>query len=53
MKKEVRIELSLDELNEIYYVMGKMFLDKNLHLAKYEIVEQVLDKVRDKIDEHA
>lgn len=53
MEKEVRIELNLEELNEIYYVLGKTFLDKNLYLAKYEVVEQVLDKVRDKINNHA
>jgi len=50
MAKKVRIELSLDELNEIYYVFGKTFLGKTYSLANYEVVEKVMDKVRDVIE---
>jgi len=51
MKKKIRIELSLDELNEIYYVFAKTWLDKPYKLAKYNIVEEVMDKVKDKIEQ--
>ena len=50
MKKKVRIELSLDELNEIYYVFAKTWLDKPYKLAKYDVVEKIMDQVREKIE---
>lgn len=50
MEKKVQIELSLEELNEIYYVFAKTWLDKPYVLAKYEVIEKVMDQVREKIE---
>jgi len=50
MEKKVQIELSLEELNEIYYVFGKTFLGKTYALANYELVEQIMDKTRELIE---
>ena len=50
MEKKVRIELSLDELNEIYYVFARTWLDKPYKLAKYDVVEKIMDQVREKIE---
>ena len=50
MEKKIRIELSLEELNELYYVFAKTWLDKPYKLAKYNVVEKVMDQVREKIE---
>lgn len=50
MEEKIRIELSLEELNEIYYVFGKTWLDKPYKLAKYNVIEKVMDQVRDLIE---
>ena len=49
MEKKIRIELSLEELNELYYVFAKTWLDKPYVLAKYDVVEKVMDQVREMI----
>ena len=50
MNKKVRLELSFEELHEIYYVMSIASIKKNLNLAKYNVVSNVVDKVGNKID---
>jgi hypothetical protein len=50
MEEKIRIELSLEELNEIYYMFGKTWLDKPYKLAKYNVIEKVMDQVRDLIE---
>jgi len=50
MKKKIRIELSLEELNEVYYVFAKTYLDKPYKLAKYNVVEKVMDYVREELE---
>jgi hypothetical protein len=51
MEKKIQIELSLEELNEIYYVFGKTFLGKTYALANYELVKQIIDKTRELVKE--
>ena len=50
MEKKIQIELSLEELNEVYYVFGKTWIDKPYKLAKYDVVEKIMDQVREKIE---
>ena len=50
MEKKIRVELSLEELNEVYYVFAKTWLDKPYKLAKYDVVEKIMDQVREKIE---
>lgn len=49
-KKNIRIDLSLEELNEIYYVFAKTYLDKPYALANYTVVEKVMDRMRDELE---
>ena len=50
MEKKIRVELSLEELNEVYYVFAKTWLDKPYKLAKCDVVEKIMDQVREKIE---
>lgn len=50
MEKKIRIELTIEELNEVYYVFAKTWLDKPYRLAKYDMVEKIMDQVREKIE---
>jgi hypothetical protein len=44
------MELTLQELNEIYYCLGKVLTLNEVNLANTSLVEQIRDKVRDEID---
>jgi hypothetical protein len=44
------MELTLKELNEIYYCLGKVLALTDINLANTSLVEQIRDKVRDEID---
>ena len=45
-----RMELTLNELNEIYYCLNKVSEVKNTSLINYKLVSEIVDKVRDEID---
>ena len=61
MEKKIRIELSLEELNEVYYVFAKTYLDKPYKLDEfiaycdnlltnppvYPIINKIIPKLRD------
>jgi len=44
------MKLTLKELNEIYYCLNKVSQVKDNAFINYELVEQIIDKVRDEID---
>jgi hypothetical protein len=44
------MKLTLKELNEIYYCLGKVLTLNEINLANISLVEQIRDKVRDEID---
>jgi hypothetical protein len=44
------MELTLNELNEIYYCLNKVSEVKNTSLINYKLVSEIIDKVRDEID---
>ena len=44
------MELTLQELNEIYYCLGKVLKLNEVNLVNTSLVEQIRDKVRDEID---
>jgi hypothetical protein len=44
------MELTLAELNEIYYCLTKVSEVKNTSLINYKLVNEIIDKVRDEID---
>jgi hypothetical protein len=44
------MELTLNELNEIYYCLNKVSEVKNNTLINYKLVNQIADKIRDEID---
>ncbi len=44
------MKLTLKELNEIYYCLGKVLTLNEVNLANTSLVEQIRDKVRDEID---
>ena len=44
------MKLTLKELNEIYYCLGKVLSLTDVNLANTSLVEQIRDKVRDEID---
>jgi hypothetical protein len=44
------MKLTLKELNEIYYCLGKVLTLNEVNLANISLVEQIRDKVRDEID---
>ena len=43
------MELTLAELNEIYYCLNKISKVKDNAFINYKLVEQIVDKVRNKI----
>jgi len=47
MEKKVRIELTIEELNELYYVLGMADMKKDLKMAKYWLIEQLQLKIGD------
>jgi hypothetical protein len=44
------MELTLQELNEIYYCLGKVLKLNEVNLVNTSLVEQIRDKVCDEID---
>jgi hypothetical protein len=44
------MELTLQELNEIYYCLGKTLHAEGINFANKDLVNQIADKVRDEID---
>jgi hypothetical protein len=44
------MELTLAELNEVYYCLTKVSEVKNTSLINYKLVNEIIDKVRDEID---
>jgi hypothetical protein len=44
------MNLTLQELNEIYYCLGKVLKLNEVNLVNTSLVEQIRDKVRDEID---
>jgi hypothetical protein len=44
------MKLTLKELNEIYYCLGKVLTLNEVNLANTSLIEQIRDKVRDEID---
>jgi hypothetical protein len=44
------MELTLKELNEMYYCLTKVSEVKNTSLINYKLVNEIIDKVRDEID---
>jgi len=44
------MKLTLKELNEIYYCLGKVLTLNEVNLANISLVEQIRDKIRDEID---
>jgi hypothetical protein len=47
------MELTLAELNEIYYCLTKVSEVKNTSLINYKLVNQIADKVRNEIERQA
>lgn len=45
MEKKIRIELTNEELNELYYVLGMADLNRNLGMAKYGLIENMIEKI--------
>jgi hypothetical protein len=44
------MELTLAELNEMYYCLTKVSEVKNTSLINYKLVNEIIEKVRDEID---
>jgi hypothetical protein len=44
------MKLTLKELNEIYYCLGKVLALTDINLANTSLVEQIRDKIHDEID---
>jgi hypothetical protein len=44
------MQLTLQELNEVYYCLTKVSEVKNTSLINYKLVNEIIDKVRDEID---
>jgi hypothetical protein len=45
------MELTLAELNEVYYCLTKVSEVKNTSLINYKLVNEIIDKVRDEIEQ--
>lgn len=45
MEKKIRIELTNEELNELYYVLGMADLNRNLGMAKYDLIEKMIKQI--------
>ena len=44
------MQLTLKELNEIYYCLGKTLQAEGINFANKDLVNQIADKIRDEID---
>jgi hypothetical protein len=44
------MEFTLQELNEIYYCLGKTLQADGINFANKDLVNQIADKIRDEID---
>ena len=44
------MKLTLQELNEIYYCLGKTLQAEDINFANKNLINQIADKVRDEID---
>jgi translation initiation factor 6 (eIF-6) len=49
MIKLKRMELTLQELNEVYYCLGKVLTLDAINLADTDLVERIKDKISDEI----
>jgi hypothetical protein len=47
------MEFTLQELNEIYYCLGKVLTLNDISLVNTNLVEQIRDKVRNEIERQA
>jgi hypothetical protein len=45
------MELTLAELNEVYYCLTKVSEVKNTSLINYKLVNEIIDKIRDEIEQ--
>jgi hypothetical protein len=49
MIKLKRMELTLQELNEVYYSLNVLLNDKDSHFVNVDIVTNLIDKIGDEI----
>jgi hypothetical protein len=47
------MELTLQELNEIYYCLGKTLQADGINFANKDLINQIADKVRNEIERQA
>lgn len=45
------MKLTLQELNEVYYCLTKVSEVKNTSLINYKLVNEIIDKVRNEIEQ--
>jgi len=45
------MEFTLQELNEVYYCLTKVSEVKNTSLINYKLVNEIIDKVRNEIEQ--
>jgi hypothetical protein len=45
------MELTLQELNEVYYCLTKVSEVKNTSLINYKLVNEIIDKIRNEIEQ--
>ena len=44
------MEFTLQELNEIYYCLGKTLQAEGINFANKDLINQIADKIRDEMD---
>ena len=44
------MELTLQELNEIYYCLGKTLQAEGINFANKDLINKIADKIRDEMD---
>ena len=49
MEEKIRIELTVKELNEIYYVLGSAISNRNLMMVDYNLLETIQNKISNTI----
>jgi hypothetical protein len=49
MIKLKRMELTLQELNEVYYSLNVLLNDKDSHFVNVDVVNNLIDKIGDEI----
>jgi len=49
MIKLKRMELTLQELNEVYYSLNVLLNDKDSHFVNVDVVTNLIDKIGDEI----